>query len=138
MNVGFQQWIVKPATALVVIGLLCGCLGGSGSDEPSTSINDTCVDCPAQSLITLSWDPNPESDAVIGYLIYHGASAGAATQLISDLPITNPDFNALSPQVQYSALLDLGVEAGETLCFRVKAYNTTSVSEFSEAACAEV
>lgn len=135
MNDRPQTRLVESAIPLI-IALLSGCLGGGSSDQSSGFFNPP-VEL-TEPLITLSWDSNPESDGVIGYFIYYGASADAATQLISDLPITNPDFNASSPQMQYSALLDFGVESGRILCFRVKAYNITSISEFSEAACAEI
>jgi hypothetical protein len=64
-----------------------------------------------------------------------GESEAAATQLISELSIANPDFDASSPKVQYSTLLDLGFESGERTCFRVKAYNNYGISEYSQAAC---
>jgi hypothetical protein len=126
--------------------MLSGCGGGGGSaqqSEPDSAPDDgvgdsgTCEDC-AASTITLMWDPNPESDGVIGYYVYSGDSEAAATQLISDLSSANPDFDASSPQVQYSALLDLGLESGERSCFRVKAYNNYGVSEYSQVACTEV
>lgn len=123
---------------VLAAGMLHGCLGGGGSDQTSQDSGGYCDVCPTDTRITLSWDPNPESDGVIGYLVYYGASRDSTIQLVSDLSIANPDFDASAPQIRYEPFVDLGAEAGAMLCFRLKAYNNTAVSEFSEVACTEV
>jgi hypothetical protein len=128
--------------AIAICSMLSGCGGGGGSDQqptPGDGVGDSglCEEC-AASTITLMWDPSPQPEGVIGYYVYSGKSEAAATQLITDLSIANPDFDVSSPQVQYSALLDLGLESGERSCFRVKAYNNNGVSEYSQVACTDV
>jgi hypothetical protein len=158
MSRSYHKLIFAIAICLMLSG--CGAGGGSeqqspadfapdegtGSDQqptpdpaPDDGAGDSglCEEC-AASTITLMWDPSPEPEGVIGYYVYSGESEAGSTQLITDLSIANPDFDASSPQVQYSALLDLGLESGERSCFRVKAYNNYGVSEYSQAACTDV
>ena len=102
-------------------------------DVQAGSSDSSCEGC---DVLTLSWDPNPER--VIGYFVYRGSNPGAATELISDISVTFPDFHSSSPSVQYDVLKDLGIQSGESVCFRIKAYSEVAVSDYSEAACATV
>ena len=81
----------------------------------------------------LAWNPNP--GAIDGYIIYFGPSADTASTQVSDISLTAPGFDPLAPAVEYDADADLGLSAGDTVCFRLKAYNANGTSGFSEGVC---
>lgn len=113
-----------------------------GFTDPSTQLHSAegfgvdYSDSLQDPVLTLTWDANPQE--VLGYYVYFGSSPENATQFLSDLSVTYADFNAASPQVRYSALKDLGVQSGDSVCFRVKAYDTVSESAVSDVACTTV
>jgi hypothetical protein len=84
--------------------------------------------------MTLSWDPNP--DTITGYKVFRGPTVDNSTmQLVSDFPLNSGLIDHTAPSVQYRASADLGLTAGEQVCFRVKAYNNETISGFSQARC---
>jgi len=98
-----------------------------------TSIEVQCGACPADILLTLTWNPNPGE--IWGYAVYFGPSAEGAIQLASELPMASGLLNPESPRVQYYLGGDLGLAQGDNVCFRLKAYNESGYSEYSAAAC---
>lgn len=99
----------------------------------SVSVDVQCSDCLSDVLLTLTWNPNP--DEVLGYAVYFGPSAEYAVQLASELPLASGLLNPESPRVQYYLGGDLGLAQGDSVCFRLKAYNEDGYSAYSPAAC---
>ena len=89
-------------------------------------------------VLSLSWDPNPATDGVAGYIVYRGPSAVNATQQVTDLSVSSGVIDPNAPAVTYNAGLDLGLSLGAQVCFRLKAYNTAGISDYSVAACATI
>ena len=85
----------------------------------------------------LSWLPNPKT--VDGYIIYLGESADAVTSQVTNVTTTSkPDFNPAAPTVQYDSWYDFGLLPGDTICFKVQAYNADGVSGLSTAVCRDL
>lgn len=99
------------------------------SNEPSTTPPVT-VD---NTSLTLTWQPN--STTLDGYLVYYGASSNTATKLISDIKAYSGSFDFSAPALQYASWYDLGLQPGETVCFKIRAYNADGLSDWSEAVC---
>ena len=82
--------------------------------------------------VTVSWGAS--SGQVDGYRVYFGTSSGTVTTLLSDLNVGS-EVNASSPSKTYS---NLGLQAGDYACFRVRAYNSTGTSSYSSVKCEQV
>jgi hypothetical protein len=114
--------------------LIYGITDGSGVTElASITIQVACTSCTAERMLSLSWNPNP--DTVTGYQVFRGPTAEQATQLVSDMPLNSGLIDPTAPRVQYRATTDLGLTAGQQACFRLKAYNNDSYSDYSQAVC---
>ena len=87
--------------------------------------------------IYFAWQPHPDS-TVTGYMIYYGPSVAAATTVASNQPIDSPGFNPQAPSVSFNPATDLGLQAGDTVCFRLKAYNPDGESDFSPGTCTRI
>ncbi|MBI3899615.1 MAG: hypothetical protein HY308_15160 [Gammaproteobacteria bacterium] len=89
-------------------------------------------------LLQLSWQPN--TDVIAGYRVYSGPTVAGATTQESDLTVTgNPNFNSRAPLVTYYAARDLNLKTGDTVCFRLRAYNAANVlSAYSQATCGTI
>lgn len=93
------------------------------------SIGIVCSDCapdPSESLITLSWIPLP--DTTLTYIVYFGDSPTTADTVASETQASEAVFH----------LTDLGLQPGDTLCFRLRARNDLGMSGFSEPVCSIV
>jgi hypothetical protein len=91
----------------------------------------------AADTLNINWSPYPES--VSGYLVYYGSTPETATTLASDLPIDGANLNASAPSVSYQPTLDLGLSTGNTVCFRILAYDAGRVPySWSEVQCTVV
>lgn len=133
---------------LVLIGIftLAACSGGgssTSSETPSTSANVGAQAPlppvgPGESLLQLAWQPN--SDGVVaGYRVYYGPTGDEATTQASDLSLAAANFNAQAPAVVYNAQRDLGLIAGQNVCFRLRAYNGQgALSAWSTPVCASI
>ena len=110
--------------------LACGG-GGSKGDAGSGAAASARV-------LSLSWEPNPATDGVAGYIVYRGPSAVNATQQVSNLSVSSGVIDPNAPAVTYNAGLDLGLSLGAQVCFRLKAYNAAGQSDFSTAACTTI
>lgn len=87
--------------------------------------------------LQLHWNPNPASDAVLGYIVYYGPTETTATQKISDLSIGAGNIDPNTPTVSYNTN-DLKLAAGDPICFRFQAYNLAGVSAFSAPICTTI
>jgi hypothetical protein len=103
--------------------------------EASVSIQVNCTSCAYGVTLILSWDPNPQQEAVTGYKVFFDQSAAADSE-IANIPVTANGFDPTAPSIQYDVGADLDLRYGDKACFRVKAYNDLGESDFSQAACA--
>ena len=89
------------------------------------------------STLNISWLPYP--GIASGYFIFYGSTSDTATTLASDLSYNTSNFDASAPSVSYQPLLDLGLSMGDTVCFRILAYDTARVPyTWSEVQCTSV
>ncbi|MBU1191697.1 MAG: fibronectin type III domain-containing protein [Gammaproteobacteria bacterium] len=93
----------------------------------TVSINLSCWKCTDQTnkSFNLSW--NASAGTALGYYVYYGATASTITTFASTVPGTSTTYTTSSK--------NLNLQAGEQVCFRVRAYNTVGVSAFSSAVC---
>jgi hypothetical protein len=99
----------------------------------TVSIEIECSACAVPTALILSWDPSTED--LKGYYVYHGPTPDTSTALLSHLLIA--EVEAEEPAVTYESG-EIGLKAGDTVCFRVKAYNDVGSSDYSEAACTTI
>jgi len=110
--------------------------------EPGTSAVALYVASTAQpvqtgSILNIAWSPYPGS--ATGYYVYYGPTSDTATNLASDLPIGVSNLNTSAPSVSYQPALDLGLNTGDSVCFRILAYDTARVPyTWSEVQCTVV
>ncbi|HEC19338.1 MAG TPA: hypothetical protein ENI97_08335 [Gammaproteobacteria bacterium] len=100
----------------------------------TVTINISCTTCAAVNL-KYSWNPNPASDAIIGYRVYTGPTLATATTEIANPVVGSSGFNAAAPSVSFDAWNDLGLNKGDTVCFQLKAYNAVGTSGYSTGIC---
>ena len=129
--------------------------GFSGSDSFSYTINDgngneatanvdititaTSTTPPASGdlLVTVNWAYNNSPESVDGFKVYRSSTpTGAATE-VSDIAVTDLT-DPSAPSATYLSNTDLGLNSGDTVCFRTKAYNSVELSTFSGAVCAVI
>lgn len=131
---------------LIVIGVmtLAACSGtqtGSGTDGSSSGVSAQTplpAVAPGESLLQLAWQPNNDG-VVAGYRVYYGATGDEATNQASDLALNSTNFNPQAPVVFYNAQRDLGLVAGQNVCFRLRAYNNQgTLSPWSAPVCGNV
>lgn len=83
--------------------------------------------------LTLQWLASTQT--VAGYEVYYGRTNAQDRMRRLPVPV---QMNLSSPAVQYNVLRDLGALPGQKVCFRVRAYNNTAKSGFSNPVCATV
>jgi hypothetical protein len=88
----------------------------------AVTIQVGCPSCPDLD-ITVTWDHMPEA---LGYYVYYGSSPSTVTALVGETPI---------PVYSINMGRDYGLTGGETVCFSIKSYNDTCVSEPPTPAC---
>ena len=88
--------------------------------------------------LALTWDPNPSADTVLGYIVYSGPTVTSTPLQLSDLPVGSGPFDPDAPSIQYNAGSNLGLSVGDPVCFRLKAYNSAGLSNYSVAACTTI
>jgi len=74
----------------------------------------------------LAWNSNTD---ILGYIVYYGSTPETAINIASDTSTTS---------VRIMRKTDLGLNPGDNVCFRLKAYNGHALSGFSAAACGTV
>ncbi len=91
---------------------------------------------PAATL-SLSWSADL-SGTTIGYIVYYGATPETANLEISNIPVNSAGFNPQAPSQQYDPYGELGLLPGDNVCFRLKAYNDSGLSQWSSPVCGGV
>lgn len=126
--------------AFLVCNLLAACTGGStGSSNSPTSDSVSVVgsntdNTATDTTVNLRWLPN--QDSIAGYILYYGPDATNTVKTAVQLSVTGAAFDAQSPSVALNAGNDLGLRHGESVCFRLRAYNSANaLSDWSAAAC---
>ena len=134
---------------LLIIAVVTLTLGACNNGDPTTSgdaSNPSDVGgqsplppaAPGETLLQLVWQPSNDG-VVAGYRVYYGATGDDATTQASDLALNASSFNPRSPTIAYNAQRDLGLSTGETVCFRLRAYNSQgALSAWSAPACATI
>jgi hypothetical protein len=112
-NVGLAEWEVFPVSA-----------AENGNSSEANASN---------TLLTLTWQPNPES--VDGYIVYFGPSEDAVTAETTDIKAFAGSFDPQNPSIQYDSWYDLGLQLGDNVCFKLRAYNADGFSDWSLPAC---
>jgi hypothetical protein len=99
----------------------------------SVQVQVNCANCAADVSLTLTWQPNP--DAVLGYSIYYGPTGDTADRQASDVSVDSRLFDASAPALTFNATDDLGLRLGDSVCFRIQAYNSNGKSPLSDPVC---
>lgn len=86
------------------------------------SVQSIAVAQSASQLVQISWQPFGNNTA--GYMVYYGTSANTVNVLVSDLSLNSGLINPSAPSVTYDSVRNLGLYAGDTVCFRIDAYNS--------------
>ncbi len=94
-----------------------------------------CSQCGSSVPLTLSW--NRSAQKVLGYLVYYGSSAGQTDTLATDLSVQSGLLDPSAPGVTFDSGPDLGLYAGDSVCFRIQAYNEAGFSSMSVPACVD-
>ena len=106
-------------------------LAASASKEQLASINESvhpAVNKSADdSTLSLAWYSNPGQ--ILGYIVYFGPTPTTATTIASETSGTS---------VQYLTKSVLGLNVGDNVCFRLKAFNLAGLSGYSGAACMQI
>ncbi len=112
---------------------------GSGTIDITRLTSLSTLNCIAtanlasQEILRIAWDHSNPSQ-LLGYIVYAGSTPDTETmQEVSNIPIDQID-NPQAPSATFNAGIDLGLQHGEQVCFRVKAY-LNLLSDFSEAVC---
>jgi hypothetical protein len=123
--------VVQCGSGLAALDLAGQCRGVSptpgafeASDGISTagaSVVSLAVAESASSSLQVSWQPFGSNTA--GYMVYYGTTAETVNVLVSDLAQNSGLYDASAPSVTYDSVPDLGMYAGDTVCFRIYAYD---------------
>jgi hypothetical protein len=92
-----------------------------GTSTAGASVLSLAVAESASISLLVSWQPFGNNTA--GYLVYYGATADTVNVLVSDLALNSGLYDASGPSVTYDSARDLGMYAGDTVCFRIHAYD---------------
>lgn len=84
-------------------------------------------------VLTLTWS-HSNADALNGYRVFAGATATGAMDEVADIAVTELT-DPSAPSVDFLSNTDLGLNRGDSVCFRAKAYDSSNISTFSEAVC---
>jgi len=84
--------------------------------------------------LTLSWQPNPGDD-MDGYIVYYGPDANTVNTEVSTITTSTAGFDPSAPSIRFNSWSDLGVLPGNSVCFKVRAYNSIGTSDPSPAIC---
>jgi hypothetical protein len=93
-----------------------------GTNVAMASVVSLTVARSASQLVQVSWQPFGNHTA--GYMIYYGTSANTVNVLVSDLSLNSGLISPSSPSVTFDSVRNLGLYAGDTVCFRIDAYNS--------------
>jgi hypothetical protein len=107
------------------------------TSSATVNIQVNCDNCADELTITLAWDANPAGEFISGYHVYAGPDT-TPTVLLESLNGLTSGFDFTNPSSSYNAWNELGLQVGDTICFRIKAYNLAGASDFSEAVCTAI
>jgi len=105
----------------------------TGTPAPASPLENTGVGLGQSStasggvMLQLTWKANP--GPIDGYIVYNGQSPATASSIVS---VTN------NTTAQFDAVADLGLNPGDSTCFRLRAYNIDGESDYSKAVCIDV
>ena len=72
-------------------------------------------------------------------MVYFGKTADTANVFVSDLPTDSGLIDPSAPVVIYDSVRDLGLYAGDSVCFRIHAYDLArALSDLSTLVCTAV
>lgn len=135
---------LRSMMVVMSVAALAACSGQESGGVAGTSSSgvNTQIPLPAvgsgESLLQIAWQPNNDG-VVAGYRVYYGPTGDDATNQVSDLALDSGTFNAQAPAVVYNAQRDLGLVTGQTVCFRLRAYNNQgALSPWSAPVCGTV
>lgn len=120
-------------------GSMLGLNGSSNSGGSAGSGSSGGSSGPAQAGSTtlgLSWNPSPGN--VTGYTIYYGDTPDTVNNVYEDIPLSSGTIDPAAPHINIAAVNDLGLRAGDQVCFSIQAYNANGVSGLSTPACTTV
>jgi hypothetical protein len=120
--------------ALPLAATFLSACGGAISGLSLTGVTGVTV-TPQQ--LYLAWVPHPDP-TVSGYLVYFGPTPDSATQVISDLSVASNGFNPQAPYAIYHISDDLRMQAGDTACFKLAAYNQDGISDATPGVCTTI
>jgi hypothetical protein len=92
-----------------------------GTSTAGASVLSLAVAQSASSSLQVSWQPFGNNTA--GYMVYYGTTAATVNVLVSDLALNSGLYDASGPSVTYDSARDLGLYVGDTVCFRIYAYD---------------
>ena len=108
---------------IYAIALCAGIMGLGGANAEAATAR----------AVTLKWASNPGQ--VSGYEVYYRKLPHM--RRLHRLPVSH-SMNLAAPSAHYNVLRDLGALPGQTVCFRVKAYNNVARSAFSQPICTKI
>ncbi len=85
---------------------------------------------------TLSWDANPGQ--VLGYVVYSASRKNATFTEFRTIDLESNNIDPDAPMIQYDPITDLNYQDGDSICFKVRAYNSDGLSGLSQAVCGSV
>ncbi len=88
--------------------------------------------------VKLSWTSNPSLDNVLGYSVYYGGDENSVSIPLGDIRTDSAGFSPAAPSVTYTPETDLGLQAGNRVCFKIRAYNADGLSGWSTPACSMI
>jgi hypothetical protein len=92
-----------------------------GTSTAGASVLSLAVAESVSSSLQVSWQPFGNNTA--GYMVHYGTTAETVNVLVSDLALNSGLYDASAPSVTYDSVPDLGMYAGDTVCFRIYAYD---------------
>jgi len=101
----------------------------------TVTLQVVCGACATDVMLNVSWNANPGDENVTSYSVYYGNSAGAVNTFYQKLTASDSNFDLNAPAIVLNAGDDLGLQTGDTICFKVSAYNLGGESGKSMADC---
>lgn len=140
-SIPYVQWseiTFTPINARFVrITLNTATLGAADSEINEIELFGVGANTLPAATLTLSWSADLSGNT-LGYIVYYGATAETANLEISNIPVNSAGFDPQAPAQQYDPYGELGLLPGDNVCFRLRAYNDSGLSQWSDAVCGGV
>jgi len=104
----------------------------------TVTLQVTCGTCATTVTLNLAWDANPSNENVQSYSVYYGNSENTTNSLYKRFTASDSSFDLSAPSIDINAGVDLELRTGDTICFKVSAYNLGGESGKSTAACSTI